>query len=156
MNLHYLDKNTLIVLIESLDATICDLNAALADAQDNLHYANAEVERRGYLLDDANTSIRILQNKVATLSATVLKRFEESVDNDVRAQLDALFASDNRHKKIAMIKLLREATNAGLKECKEAIESWYAFKPYVAETCEPGPNDSVCCGTDCWREPADS
>jgi len=128
MNLHYLDKNTLIVLVESLDATICDLNAALADAQDNLHYANAEVERCGYLLDDANTSIRILQNKVATLSATVLKRFEDAVDSDVRAQLDALFAERGRRNKIAMIKLLKEHTNAGLKECKEAIESWYAFE----------------------------
>lgn len=156
MNLHNLDKHTLIVLVESLDATIYDLRLEIDNAKYASGLADRELLEMGYRLDDANTSIRILQDKIAALSATVLKRFEESVDNDVRAQLDALFAERGRRNKIAMIKLLRESTNAGLKECKEAIESWYAFKPYVAETCEPGPNDSVCCGTDCWREPADS
>ena len=156
MNLHNLDKSTLISIIESLDTTIYDRRADLEVARHATHEADGELLQMGYRLDDANTSIRILQDKIAALSATVLKRFEESADNDVRAQLDALFAERGRRNKIAMIKLLRESTNAGLKECKEAIESWYAFKPYVAETCEPGPNDSVCCGTDCWREPADS
>lgn len=99
MNLHHLDKNTLISIIESLDTTIYDLRADLADAQDNLYYANAEVERRGYLLDDANTSIRVLQDKVAKLSGAVLQRFEDAVDNDVRAQLDALFAERGRRNK---------------------------------------------------------
>jgi ribosomal protein L7/L12 len=155
MNLHNLDKSMLISIIESLDTTIYDLRADLEDARHATHEADGELLQMSCRLDDANTSIRILQDKIAALSATVLKRFEESVDNDVRAQLDALFAERGRRNKISMIKVLREATNAGLKECKEAIESWYDFDPYV-ETCEPGPNDSVCCGTDCWREPADS
>lgn len=156
MDLHNLDKSTLINIIESLDATIYDLRADLEVARHATHEADGELLQMGYRLDDANTSIRILQYKVTKLSIAALQRFEDAVDNDVRAQLDALFAERGRRNKIAMIKLLKEHTNAGLKECKEAIESWYAFEPYVAESCEPGPNNSVCCGADCWREPADS
>lgn len=27
---------------------------------------------------------------------------------------------------------------------------------YLIDVCEYGPNGTFCCGTDCWREPADS
>lgn len=27
---------------------------------------------------------------------------------------------------------------------------------YLIDVCEYGPNNTFCCGTDCWREPADS
>lgn len=124
MNLHNLDSNTLISIIESLDSTICSLREELSEMLG--HHQELVLQLR-----DANTNINILQNKVTTLSDNVLKRFENAVDNDVRTQLDALFAENHYRNKIAMIKLLRESTKAGLCECKEAIESWYNFEPYI-------------------------
>ena len=155
MNLHNLDKHNLISIIESLDSTIYDLRADLEVAKHATLEADRELLEMGYRLDDANTTIAQLRSQVAEMSKVALATFRDDLDSDVRAQLDALFAERGRRNKIAMIKLLRESTNAGLKECKEAIESWYAFEPYI-ETCEPGPNDSICCGADCHREPADS
>ena len=151
MNLHNLDKHNLISIIESLDSTIYDLRADLEVAKHATLEADRELLEMGYRLDDANTTIAQLRSQVAEMSKVALATFRDDLDSDVRAQLDALFASGNRRNKIAMIKLLRESTKAGLRECKDAIESWYTFEAYDTETCKPGPNGSICCGTDCWR-----
>lgn len=36
------------------------------------------------------------------------------------------------------------------------LEKYPDLSAYLIDTCELGPNGAFCCGTDCWREPADS